>query len=169
MARRAYDAGIEMLSIGMDARDPPVQLMHRAFRDADLRLLRHWPDDPTAKAFDKRLIYPRRHALNDGSSSIADAGAMRCSHCSTNTLTASRTQFDHDLQEKDWVIFIERAGTLLGFSTLAAYSTSVAGERLNVVCSGDTIVARPRGARWLFLVRGSNRFTAFAKVCRTED
>jgi hypothetical protein len=53
----------------------------------------------------------------------------------------TRPQFDHDLHGKNWVIFVERVGTLLGFSTLAAYPTSVAGERLNVICSGDTIVA----------------------------
>jgi hypothetical protein len=53
----------------------------------------------------------------------------------------TRAQFDHDLHEKDCAVLIEQGEKLVGFSTLAAYPMTVAGERLNVICSGDTIIA----------------------------
>jgi len=53
----------------------------------------------------------------------------------------SETQFAHDLAEKDWVLRIRRDGRLVGFSTLQLYATEVAGKRLNVIYSGDTIMA----------------------------
>lgn len=53
----------------------------------------------------------------------------------------TRPQFDHDLAEKNWAVMIERSGVLLGFSTLAVYPAMVAGEQLNVVCSGDTVIS----------------------------
>lgn len=67
--------------------------------------------------------------------------------------------FDRDLDEKDWVLRIVREGTLVGFSTLQAYPATVAGRRVNVIYSGDTIVApeawgSPVLARgWIALVR----------------
>jgi hypothetical protein len=51
-------------------------------------------------------------------------------------------QFARDLAEKNWVILIQRAGQLVGFSTLLVYETAFAGTPVSVVCSGDTIVAR---------------------------
>jgi hypothetical protein len=70
-----------------------------------------------------------------------------------------RDVFDRDLDEKDWVLRIVREGALVGFSTLQAYSTTVAGRQVNVIYSGDTIVApeawgSPVLARgWIALVR----------------
>jgi len=54
----------------------------------------------------------------------------------------SRDQFERDLNKKNWVILLEREGALTGFSTLAVYETSFAGEPVSVVYSGDTIVSR---------------------------
>jgi hypothetical protein len=61
---------------------------------------------------------------------------------------ASPAQFRRDLGEKNWVVLVERAGRLVGFTTLLAYETTAAGLGLDgghgpvsVVCSGDTIVA----------------------------
>lgn len=68
-------------------------------------------------------------------------------------------QFDRDLDEKDWVLRIRRDGRLVGFTTLQLYETLHEGERLNVIYSGDTIVApeawgSPVLARgWIALVR----------------
>lgn len=50
-------------------------------------------------------------------------------------------QFAADLAEKSHVILLEKAGRLVGFSTLLIYETSLRGEPLTVVYSGDTIVA----------------------------
>lgn len=52
-----------------------------------------------------------------------------------------REQFDRDLAEKNWTVFIEDNEKLLGFSTLLVYSANVMDEPLTVVCSGDTIVS----------------------------
>ena len=67
--------------------------------------------------------------------------------------------FDRDLDEKDCVLQIVRDGALVGFSTLQVYPTTYAGRRINVIYSGDTIVApeawgTPVLARgWIALVR----------------
>lgn len=67
--------------------------------------------------------------------------------------------FDHDLDEKDWVLRIVREGTLVGFSTLQSYATQVDGRHINVIYSGDTVMApeawgSPVLARsWIALVR----------------
>jgi hypothetical protein len=53
----------------------------------------------------------------------------------------TREQFACDLAEKNRVILLTRAGQLVGFSTLLAYATSFEGETINVIYSGDTIVA----------------------------
>jgi len=52
----------------------------------------------------------------------------------------SPEQFARDLAEKNLALRLRRGEELVGFSTLLAYSTSVAGEALNVIYSGDTIV-----------------------------
>jgi hypothetical protein len=54
----------------------------------------------------------------------------------------TRHQFDLDLDEKNWIILLEREGRLSGFSTLTVYETSFADQPVSVVYSGDTIVAR---------------------------
>jgi hypothetical protein len=67
--------------------------------------------------------------------------------------------FERDLDQKDWVLRIVRDGALVGFSTLQVYPTTVAGRHLNVIYSGDTVVApeawgTPVLARgWIALVR----------------
>jgi hypothetical protein len=54
----------------------------------------------------------------------------------------SPQQFRHDLDEKNWAILItDEAGRLHGFSMLLFYATAFEGRQLNVVYSGDTIVA----------------------------
>lgn len=71
----------------------------------------------------------------------------------------SESQFFTDLDEKDWVLRIMRAGILLGFSTLEAYTTTYRGRPVNVIYSGDTVVSpeawgSPVLARgWIALVR----------------
>jgi hypothetical protein len=50
--------------------------------------------------------------------------------------------FARDLGEKNWVLLLEDAAGLRGFSTLLLYGTRVAGEAATVVYSGDTIVER---------------------------
>lgn len=55
----------------------------------------------------------------------------------------SRAQFRKDLDQKNWVILLERDDrTLAGFSTLLCYGAEHEGERLTVIYSGDTIVDR---------------------------
>jgi len=53
----------------------------------------------------------------------------------------SLEQFRHDLAEKNYALLIERAGELVGFTTILAYETSFEGEPLSVIYSGDTIVS----------------------------
>lgn len=71
----------------------------------------------------------------------------------------SRTQFTRDLSEKDWVLRVHRADRLVGFSTLQIFHTAFEGRRLNIVYSGDTIMApdawgSPVLARgWISMVR----------------
>lgn len=55
---------------------------------------------------------------------------------------ARRECFEADLEEKNRVLLLEEPGTgLKGFSTLLFYRAEDQGETLNVVYSGDTIVA----------------------------
>ncbi|HEY1661058.1 MAG TPA: hypothetical protein VGI03_01450 [Verrucomicrobiae bacterium] len=53
----------------------------------------------------------------------------------------SRTQFEQDLAEKNWVILLTRGPRLVGFSTLLAYESTFDGQPVSVIYSGDTIVA----------------------------
>jgi len=53
----------------------------------------------------------------------------------------SREQFTRDLNEKNLALLLRREATLVGFTTQLAYSTRFEGEAVNVVYSGDTIVA----------------------------
>ena len=55
---------------------------------------------------------------------------------------ARRERFETDLEEKNRALLLEGAGgRLRGFSTLLFYRVADRGEALNVVYSGDTIVA----------------------------
>lgn len=60
---------------------------------------------------------------------------------------AARDVFERDLLGKDWAILFEDAvlGTLQGFTTLALYETTAAGEKVSVAYSGDTLI---RPAAW---------------------
>ncbi len=53
----------------------------------------------------------------------------------------SAEQFEHDLQEKNWVILLRRSDRLVGFTTLLATTSQSAGSSITVIYSGDTIVA----------------------------
>ncbi|HEX3716970.1 MAG TPA: hypothetical protein VH595_03305 [Verrucomicrobiae bacterium] len=53
-----------------------------------------------------------------------------------------RGQFARDLAEKNLALLLESNSRPVGFSTLMAYTTSFEGERINVIYSGDTIVAK---------------------------
>ena len=50
-------------------------------------------------------------------------------------------QFGRDLAEKNLALLLYRGERLGGFSTLLAYTTDVEGAAVNVIYSGDTIVA----------------------------
>jgi hypothetical protein len=50
-------------------------------------------------------------------------------------------QFDSDLAEKTLALLLQRDERLVGFSTLLAYPTGFEGSQINVIYSGDTIVA----------------------------
>jgi hypothetical protein len=52
----------------------------------------------------------------------------------------SRAQFELDLEAKNWVVEIESAGRLLGFSTLLVEPVEFEGRSLTAIYSGDTIV-----------------------------
>ena len=58
-----------------------------------------------------------------------------------------RTEFDADLDEKDWVIQVFDSATdvLCGFSTQMVFEVDVAGRLIRVLFSGDTIIDR---AHW---------------------
>jgi hypothetical protein len=53
----------------------------------------------------------------------------------------TRTQFERDLAEKDWVVEIRPAARLLGFTTLRVTQSYFDGAPIRVIYSGDTIVA----------------------------
>lgn len=68
-------------------------------------------------------------------------------------------QFDRDLDGKDWVLRVYAGMRLVGFSTLAVETKQADGNAINVVYSGDTIMApeawgSPVLARgWITMVR----------------
>lgn len=72
-------------------------------------------------------------------------------------------QFALDLGGKDWILRIRRGDRLVGFSTLQVYATTFEERRLNVMYSGDTIMApeawgSPVLARaWTAMVRSIQR------------
>jgi len=69
--------------------------------------------------------------------------------------------FTQDLREKNWVLLLkdEHSEELKGFSTFLIYQTEFAGEVINIVYSGDTIIdpsawsslALPRG--WIAAIK----------------
>ena len=105
------------------------------------------------------------HAAADVAESIARADLTPDDRAAMFALMDSHFEgvspdvFDRDLDEKDCVLRIVRDGALVGFSTLQVYPTTFAGHRINVIYSGDTIVApeawgTPVLARgWIALVR----------------
>src|SRR5688572_23005722 len=68
-------------------------------------------------------------------------------------------QFSRDLAGKDWVLRIVRDGTLVGFSTLKVFRAAHESRCVNVIYSGDTVMApeswgSPVLAKgWIALVR----------------
>jgi hypothetical protein len=50
-------------------------------------------------------------------------------------------QFARDLAEKNLALLLQRDGELVGFSTLLGFTTTFDGASVNVIYSGDTIVA----------------------------
>ena len=54
----------------------------------------------------------------------------------------TRTQFERDLEEKNWVILVNQGARLVGFSTLLAYEASFDDGPVSAIYSGDTIMAR---------------------------
>jgi hypothetical protein len=103
--------------------------------------------------------------------------SLRASHCARGDLTecdvaemrgllgryfegVDESQFAMDLGEKSHVLRVWMGGDLAGFSTLLAYRTVVAGEPLNILYSGDTIMSpacwsSPILARgWIAMVTG---------------
>lgn len=76
-----------------------------------------------------------------GDLTAADRAAMRALLAS-HFEGIDRPSFDRDLDEKNWVLlFIDEAG-LKGFTTMLAYDSVHRGERISVIYSGDTIMAR---------------------------
>jgi len=71
----------------------------------------------------------------------------------------NESQFNQDLEEKTHVLRVWKGSVLVGFSTLLAYRTVIAGEQLNILYSGDTIMSpvcwsSPVLARgWISMVR----------------
>ena len=53
----------------------------------------------------------------------------------------TREQFAGDLAEKNLALLLQRGDRLVGFSTLAAYTSKCGGASVNVIYSGDTIVS----------------------------
>jgi len=53
----------------------------------------------------------------------------------------TREQFARDLAEKNLALLLQREDRLVGFTTQLAYTTEFEGESVNVIYSGDTIVA----------------------------
>ncbi len=53
----------------------------------------------------------------------------------------TRSQFELDLAEKNWVVEIRRDGRLAGFSTLLVCESEFEGQPITAIFSGDTIVA----------------------------
>jgi hypothetical protein len=62
-------------------------------------------------------------------------------------------QFIRDLDEKHWVLRVRRGDELVGFSTVQAYQTRWAERGINVINSGDTIMA-PKAWNSTALARG---------------
>lgn len=79
-----------------------------------------------------------------------------------------REVFERDLAEKDWVVRIVRDGALVGFSTLQVYSTTFAGDRINVIYSGDTVVA-PEAWGTPVLARGWIAMVRAVQAARPEE
>ncbi len=52
----------------------------------------------------------------------------------------SEARFNADLQAKQWVILLRDRGRLCGFSTQTTFDHALAGRRMKILFSGDTII-----------------------------
>ncbi len=84
---------------------------------------------------------------------------------------ARRERFEADLEDKNRVLLLEEPGAgLCGFSTLRFYRATDRGETLNVVYSGDTIVAPEAwgssilASAWIAAVRRLHRGRPAARL-----
>lgn len=90
-------------------------------------------------AVNKKLFMNAARLLSTTTLLESDRLAMY-SLLSTHFEGVTPETFEADLHQKNWVILMEKNGTLKGFSTLLFYQTEFAGEMISVVYSGDTIV-----------------------------
>ena len=74
----------------------------------------------------------------------------------------SRSEFDHDLAEKDALILLEGGDRVVGFSTQKVFDTVHEGRRLRILFSGDTIID-PKHWGSQELVRAWCRFAGTVK------
>ena len=65
----------------------------------------------------------------------------------------TRRQFEHDLDQKKWVIEVRKLDRLIGFSTLLVSEVIFEGRSITAIYSGDTIVS-PEGWGTPSLARG---------------
>jgi hypothetical protein len=110
--------------------------------------------------------------LCDGAAAVPRAELTRCQRDEMFRLLdvhfegVTPEQFDRDLEEKDWILWFARDETLVGFSTLQVFAAPHEGGCINVIYSGDTVMApeawgSPVLARaWIALVRELQRGTA---------
>jgi hypothetical protein len=108
------------------------------------------------------LVEPRERdraeATRCDALSVAERAELRAL-LATHFEGVTEAQFESDLAEKNWVLRVRRGERLVGFSTLLAYSAPVAGREVNVIYSGDTLMApeawnSPTLARgWIALVK----------------
>lgn len=111
------------------------------------------PDAPASPLATSRTLATPRAAL--GQDERAELFALLDRHFEG----VQEAQFARDLDEKDWVLRVLHDGRLVGFTTLQLYTAQAGGAPLNVIYSGDTIMApeawgSPALARgWIHLVR----------------
>jgi len=101
-----------------------------------------------------------RSALDDGD--VTAMHALFTEHFDNVSERCFRT----DLARKDWVLRIRRNGVLLGFSSLQFLRVPHGAQKLNVLCSGDTIVSPEArfstvlARTWIGAVRELGRYYA---------
>lgn len=75
-------------------------------------------------------------------------------------------QFARDLAEKNLALLLWRGESLVGFSTMLSYTTAFEDETVNVIYSGDTIVAPEAWEHRPCRVHGSPALMPCAWRCR---